>query len=250
MSIGMNLANLAFRFRYPLHCFIYVLGFLSPWDRWLHLDTGKSSWLILAGIVSRETVISFNDATIALLLLAMVLAVLAAAIRTWASAYMGANVVQDAKRHGNRLVTAGPFRYIRNPLYLGVFLHTLATALLMPPSGAVLSIILVGLLDSVLIVGEQAHLEAALGEIYTQYRRRVPSLLPSLKSTLRPTALKPSWGQGFAGEIYMWGAAVSFAVLGWHYNAQLIVQGLLVSFGLSLIVRATARPEASTRPAS
>jgi hypothetical protein len=36
----------------------------------------------------------------------------------------------------------------------------------------------------------------------------------------------------------MWGVVVSFAVLGWRYNAVLILQGVLVSLGLSIIVRA------------
>jgi hypothetical protein len=40
------------------------------------------------------------------------------------------------------------------------------------------------------------------------------------------------------GEIYMWGVAISFAALGWMYNAVLILQGVLVSVGTSLVVRA------------
>jgi hypothetical protein len=36
----------------------------------------------------------------------------------------------------------------------------------------------------------------------------------------------------------MWGVFVSFAALGWRYNSLLIMQGVLVSLGLSLVVRA------------
>jgi hypothetical protein len=40
------------------------------------------------------------------------------------------------------------------------------------------------------------------------------------------------------GEIYMWGVVVSFAALGWRYNSFLIIQGVVVSWGLSLVTRA------------
>ncbi len=36
----------------------------------------------------------------------------------------------------------------------------------------------------------------------------------------------------------MWGVVFSFAALGWRYNSVLIVKGVLISLGVSLIVRA------------
>jgi hypothetical protein len=42
----------------------------------------------------------------------------------------------------------------------------------------------------------------------------------------------------FLGEIYMWGVVVTFAVLGWRYNSILLIKGVLISLGLSLIIRA------------
>jgi hypothetical protein len=45
-------------------------------------------------------------------------------------------------------------------------------------------------------------------------------------------------------EVYLWGVAISFGALGWMYNAVLILQGVLVSLGVSLVVRALLpRPE-------
>src|SRR5262249_49124499 len=43
---------------------------------------------------------------------------LAAALRTWATAYLRAEVVHDASQHSEALVADGPYRYVRNPLYL------------------------------------------------------------------------------------------------------------------------------------
>jgi hypothetical protein len=36
----------------------------------------------------------------------------------------------------------------------------------------------------------------------------------------------------------MWGVVFSFAALGWSYNSFLIIQGIVVSLGLSLVARA------------
>ena len=47
---------------------------------------------------------------------------LAAGIRTWAAAYLRSDVVHDPKLHTETLVADGPYRHVRNPLYLGLFL--------------------------------------------------------------------------------------------------------------------------------
>src|SRR5712692_873879 len=49
-------------------------------------------------------------------------AALAALIRTWAAAYLRTEVVKDSALHTDRLVADGPYRHVRNPLYLGTAL--------------------------------------------------------------------------------------------------------------------------------
>jgi hypothetical protein len=36
----------------------------------------------------------------------------------------------------------------------------------------------------------------------------------------------------------MWGVVVAFAAFGWRYNSILITQAVLISLGISLVVRA------------
>jgi hypothetical protein len=135
-------------------------------------------------------------------------------------------------------VAAGPYRYLRNPLYLGTFIHTLALALLMPPTGALFSIVLIGLFQLRLIAAEEAFLSLTVGEPYLAYKSQVPSLLPSLRPRVAASSAHPAWLTAILGELYMWGVAISFLALGWRYNSMLIVQGVVISLGISLVARA------------
>jgi hypothetical protein len=140
--------------------------------------------------------------------------------------------------HSEGVVAAGPYRYLRNPLYLGIFLHTFALALLMPPSGAIFCIGAIGLFQLRLIAGEESFLTAKLGEPYLAYCTKVPRLIPAITPRIPSSATRPTWPTAFLGETYMWGVVVSIAVFGWRYNATLLTKGVLISLGLSLIVRA------------
>lgn len=233
----MKATALEFRLRYLIHGAIYVLGFTTPWNYWLHLDTVRT-WQWMAAQLTRHGVLSFSSATVAVLVVAIVLAVLGAALRTWGAAYLGSGVVQDSSMHGASVVAAGPYRYMRNPLYVGTFLHTLALSALMLPSGALLTVVLIAVLQVRLMLAEEAFLTAKLGEAYTAYCAKVPRLLPALRARVAESAVRPRWGMGFVGEIYMWGVAFSFAALGWRYNSMLIIQGVVISWGVSLVARA------------
>jgi len=95
----------------------------------------------------------------------------------------------------------GPYRYVRNPLYLGVFCMIAALALLMPATGALFVLIAVPAYLFCLILGEEAFLVTQLGEPYRIYLRSVPRLFPRLRTTLTPTGNKPHWRQAVLSEI-------------------------------------------------
>jgi hypothetical protein len=172
------------------------------------------------------------------LLFGIVCALTGAFLRTWGTAYLSPSVVHDSAMHGEGIIAAGPYRYVRNPLSLGTFMHTFALALLMPPSGAIFCVLAVFLFQLRLITGEESFLTTELGEPYLAYSAKVPRLIPALTPRVPASAMQPKWPLAFLGEIYMWGVVVSFAILGWRYNSILIIKGVLVSLGLSLIVRA------------
>jgi protein-S-isoprenylcysteine O-methyltransferase Ste14 len=233
----MKATPLEFRFRFLILTTIYFLGFTAPWDYWLHWDSIRT-WQLLASWPARSGWLTFSNATIAVLLFGILCAVVAALLRTWGTAYLSPSVVQDSAMHGEGIIAAGPYRYVRNPLYLGTFIHTFALALLMPPTGAILCIVAVFLFQLRLIAGEESFLATKLGEPYRAYCAKVPRLLPSLTPRVPPSTQQPNWPIAFLGEIYMWGVVITFAFLGWRYNSMLLIKGILISLGLSLIVRA------------
>jgi protein-S-isoprenylcysteine O-methyltransferase Ste14 len=232
----MKATPLEFRFRFFILAVLYLLGFVAPWNYWLHLDSIRT-WQLVAAWPARSGWLSFSNATIIVLLLGIVCALIGALLRTWGTAYLSPSIVQDSAMHGEGIIAAGPYRYVRNPLYLGNLFHTFALALLMPPSGAIFCILAISLFQLRLIGAEESFLTAKLGESYTAYCAKVPRLIPAITPRIPASTLQPKWPLAFLGEIYMWGVVTSFAILGWRYNSILLIKGVLISLGLSLIVR-------------
>jgi protein-S-isoprenylcysteine O-methyltransferase Ste14 len=234
----MKASALEFRLRFVIHLVVIVLGFTAPWNYLLHIDKARSVWLPAAVALERTGWLSLTAAANALLAAGIVLALAGAWLRTWGAAYLGSAVVKDAAMHGGGVVADGPYRYVRNPLYLGTWLHLFALALLMPASGAVFAVVLIGVEQLRLIGGEEEFLAGTLGAAYTAYTARVPRLVPALRARVEGSGARPAWGTAVLGEIYMWGVAAAFAGLGWRYNAELVTQGVLVALGVSLVARA------------
>jgi protein-S-isoprenylcysteine O-methyltransferase Ste14 len=245
----MKASALEFRLRVYLHLVIYVLGFTAPWNYLVDQGpdaaafwSGKAVWLPAALVIERAGALSLTGASNLLLAFGLLFALAGAALRTWGAAYLGPAVVKDGAMHtaaaGGGVVADGPYRHLRNPLYLGTFLHTLALALLMPLSGAVFAIVAITVIQLRLIGAEEAFLSARLGQQYLDYQARVPRLWPAFRARISASGVTPAWGMAFLGEIYMWGVAVAFASVGMRYNATLVLQGVLVALGVSLVARA------------
>ncbi len=77
------------------------------------------------------------------------------------------------------LVTAGPYQYVRHPLYLAFLLMLTSTGLL--SSNWFIGVVGVLLIASVTVVripAEETFLDQRFGERYREYRRRTPALVP------------------------------------------------------------------------
>ena len=108
-----------------------------------------------------------------------VLLVAGEALRLWAAGHL---IKTD------KLITSGPYRYTRNPLYLGrLLIFSGLCVMAKMPHGTNWLVLTLGY---IVFFGyylprkervEPARLRAIHGESYERYRRAVPSLLPSLR---------------------------------------------------------------------
>jgi protein-S-isoprenylcysteine O-methyltransferase Ste14 len=68
---------------------------------------------------SDENSAAFGHCITAVFAFATFIVTMGAFIRSWAESYLHSSIVHDAALHGEQLVADGPYRYVRNPLYLG-----------------------------------------------------------------------------------------------------------------------------------
>lgn len=159
------------------------------------------------------------------------LAVLAAALRTWAAAYLRSSIVHDDAVHSEDLVADGPFRRMRNPLYDGGILLAIGMGPLASPLGWLVMVLGQPLFYYRLVLREEAALLQSQGESFRAYCAAVPRFLPAFRPRVKASGARPSWGQAFAGEIFMWGFAAS--VIGFAVTLQ--IRTFYVILGASLL---------------
>jgi protein-S-isoprenylcysteine O-methyltransferase Ste14 len=136
-------------------------------------------------------------------------------IRAWGAAYLRAEVVSDSNVRTERLVADGPFRYTRNPLYLGLLIGVFGAGLLCSRTGWLVQMILASLFCYRLIRREEAHLVLIQGERFVTYFQSVPRLLPALKARVAASGALPHWREAFASQTPWWAIAageVAYAV--------------------------------------
>jgi len=145
--------------------------------------------------------------------------------------------MRDHRLHDERLTADGPFRRVRNPLYLGNILMAAGMGLSASRAGAVALVALMTLFGGRLIQREEAALEAAQGEDYAAYRAAVPRLLPALRARVPPSGNEPAWGPAFRAEVMIWFFALAMVALAVSLSARLFL--ILLAMGVvgSLLLR-------------
>jgi protein-S-isoprenylcysteine O-methyltransferase Ste14 len=159
------------------------------------------------------------------------LLIAAAGLRTWASAYLQAGVVYAPEVKTESLVADGPYRYVRNPLYLANVLMAISMGAMMSRTGCVLAVVLMLVFCFRLILREESDLGASQGATYERYRSMVPRLWPSLRP-IAAAARRPKWSAGFTAEFWYWGFAAAIAVFAITLKATMFYVILGVSIAL------------------
>ncbi|HEX4757094.1 MAG TPA: methyltransferase [Terracidiphilus sp.] len=234
----MKASAIEFRLRMVIMVAIVALGFWSPWiAMWgLGVRTPLLEWLALE--LSRMGLMSFTVAAPAVIVLGSVFAAVGAFMRVWGAAYLGYGTVHHAEMQAGAVMADGPFRFVRNPLYIGGWFMFVAMAFLMPPTGALFSMTLLTVFLWRLILGEEEHLFRHLGEPYKKYLCSVPRLFPRLRTNLPAAGQEPHWLVALFTEVNPIGVFITLAFLSWSYDHLLMLKGILISLGVSLVVRA------------
>jgi protein-S-isoprenylcysteine O-methyltransferase Ste14 len=176
---------------------------------------------------------------------------LAASMRTWAAAYLQSNTVQDPAMHLDAIVAGGPYRHLRNPLYLGAILLAFGISLLVSRTGFLFITIALTIFFLRLTGLEEAKLEREQGETYIEFCERVPRLWPSLAPRVPKGRTKPRWKQAILGEIHMWGFFVGMAAFAITLNKRVawwIVGTALALYLVRSYVLSVRRKKAHGQP--
>jgi protein-S-isoprenylcysteine O-methyltransferase Ste14 len=136
---------------------VFVSAPLVPAGAWAHLPFEVVGWLAF---------------------------IMGAALRFWATLYIGGR---------KRLVVVcdGPYSICRNPLYIGTFLISLSTALLLRSLTFAIGILLGAAYFALATVpAEERYLRSTLGEAYERYCRRVPRFWPRWSAFHTPAEVR------------------------------------------------------------
>jgi S-adenosylmethionine-diacylglycerol 3-amino-3-carboxypropyl transferase len=129
------------------------------------------------------------SASLGFLLSALMMAA-ASALRIWSGSILTSGRMMAFKVQVDMLFETGPYRLVRNPIYLADLVAFSGFALCLAPSGLVLPLLLF-LHYTQIINYEEISLHREFGENYGRYKERVPRLLPDHRSLRRlPPALR------------------------------------------------------------
>ncbi len=112
--------------------------------------------------------------------LGIILLLAGLAFAVWARIHLGRNWGMPMTRRAEpELITSGPYTYVRHPIYSGLLLGVLGTAVAINLVGVA---ILIFLIPYFLYAGriEERNLTAAFPEAYPKYRARSKMLIPFL----------------------------------------------------------------------
>lgn len=156
-----------------------------------------------AGFVFGILFVLFSRPTPALLVSGLVLASCGLAIRVWSAGHL--------LKH-KELTVSGPYRWVRNPLYLGSFVLGCGFT---AASGAWWLFALFFLLFLSIYIpvmkAEELELRASYGPPYADYCRTVPAFLPVRKPTGAATPGGFAWSRVFENREY--NAALGFVLV-------------------------------------
>ncbi len=236
----MKATRFEFRFRF----FIFGLIFYGAF--WVSRFEGRSLWIAMSGWAAEFDHLATGTNALFIGVLVSLLAVAAAGLRTWATAYLDRAVVHDTRVHAHVVVVAGPYAHLRNPLYAATILLAVAWAPILSPWAALGEVALIVIFVLRLASREEWELAAAQGERYRRFKAAVPGFFPRMRGwEARDGEVRPRWGQAFVGELWFWGFAAAIAIYAASFRFDWFARALAISLGVYLVALGIGRAPAS-----
>jgi protein-S-isoprenylcysteine O-methyltransferase Ste14 len=233
----MQATDFEFRNRWWLFATIFTLAFMA-----YIVDPVNSGAALVDWLARRRGITATDNAYRLVFAIAAALVALAALIRTWATSYLRAEVMTDGRVHTDRLVADGPYRYVRNPLYLGNIFMAVGAGLMASRLGFV--ILVAGMIVFVmrLMLREENELRRDQGEAFQGYCAAVPRLLPAIAPRTPRSGNVARWRQAFRAELMYWLITLAIAV----FAVTLNLKFFWALFALALASAFLYKPEAKT----
>ncbi|MFA7288861.1 MAG: isoprenylcysteine carboxylmethyltransferase family protein [Melioribacteraceae bacterium] len=140
--------------------------------------------------------IAFHDATLLSMIIGFLMLLIGESFRLWGVSVAGSETRTTGGVGGSFLVVTGAYSHLRNPLYLGNILIYLGIGIMSMSLFPYLQIaaLLFFLLQYHLIIQEEEEfLTQKFSESYLQFKKNVPSLIPSIRAFKNPGIEQPEY---------------------------------------------------------
>ena len=139
-------------------------------------------------------------------------------LRIWGVAYAGSITRTTTSVKANNLVTSGPFAHVRNPLYIGnilIYLGFGIISLALFPYLQIFALVWFVFQYVLIIKIEEEFLMSKFGEVYTDYKNKVPRIIPNLSSLKVNSELyiSPNYKKALKSETNTIQAMVSIPII-------------------------------------
>lgn len=207
-----------FEFRNRRWFIIAIFLAAFQFDRLDHEPTGVALARYLAAHIAD---LGFAGWLRAVFVCAALVLVLSAVLRSWGTAYLKTAVMQSRTVRTERLLADGPFRHVRNPLYLGNMFMAVGVGVAADRMGFAFLFVAMLIFHYRLILREEAELSATQGEPYRAYCAAVTRLWFSIVPRVPAAGNQAHWLNGILGEIFHWAIALGGFLYAFTLNGNI-----------------------------
>jgi protein-S-isoprenylcysteine O-methyltransferase Ste14 len=149
--------------------------------------------------------ITFANPTDMTMLVGAAVALLGESVRFWGVAYAGSLTRATGGVGAPEVVMAGPYAFVRNPLYLGniiMYCGVGIAANALVPWLVLIALVYFAIQYALIVSLEEEFLEREFGAGYREYKRGVPRFFPRLTPFVHPASAsqRPNWEEAFRSE--------------------------------------------------